>query len=252
MSIVAVTIRPDDYVMMACDGVCTDPATGNVKGYVSKMHVMPDLGALMGVTGFGGLGEALRFHMPVHVACFDDLLDAMPGLLAWAWAGIETEFGPWAYRSCVSLAGWSDQRGKFEGWRITTYDKDRVRPETGERATVPAFTLGAIPDRGIWATAGEDPAILRRFGVIGGPDTDDDGDRLVRVICAGRAESGQATEEGLPFNVGGFVQLAHLVRGHAQTWITHRWPEDVIGRPIDPARGQPLPDHLMAHYDAQA
>lgn len=252
MSVVAVTVRPDAYVMMACDGVSTDPATGSVNGYVSKMHVMPDLGALMGVTGFGGLGELLRFHMPPHVACFDDLLDELPGLVEWVWHGISAELGSRAWRSCVAVAGWSDRRGMFEGWRITTYDKDRLRADTGERATIPAFTLGPMPDHSTWATTGEDPAILRRFGVIEGPDTDDDADRLTRMICAGRAESRVETEDGLPFNAGGFVQLAHLARGAAQTWIAHRWPEDVIGRPIDPAQGQPLPDQLMAHYDAQA
>lgn len=252
MSVVAVTVRPENYVLMACDGVCTDHEDGSVRGYVSKIAVMPELNVLMGVTGLGGLGDMLKFHMPPHVATFDDLVDAIPEYLPWVWDQVEIQFGSRAYRSCVALAGWSDARQKFEGWRGTTYDKERTNTSTGQRDIIPAFSLDAMPENGTWATAGSDPEIMRRFGVIDGPASDTDVDAIIRTICSGRAESGIPTDEGLAFNAGGFVQVAHLLPGHIQTWIAHRWPEDMIGQPIDPTRGQPLPDHLMAHYNEQA
>ena len=69
---------------------------------------------------------------------------------------------------------------------------------------------------------------------------------MTRMICAARQSSGNIAQDDMPFqfNAGGFVQLALIQAGHCQTWIPHRWPEDVIGEPIDPALGDIMPEYL--------
>lgn len=115
-----------------------------------------------------------------------------------------------------------------------------------------AFTLTQIDDHKMWTSVGPGEDVLRKFGVIDGPEGSSDIDALRRMICAARADSGRETEQYPHFNAGGFIQLATVQRGIVLSAINHRWPEDVIGEPLDPTRGQPMPDDLMAHYDAQA
>lgn len=245
MTALAMMIQPDDYVILACDGVSTSPSTGAVGGYMSKLHFLPHLDLAIATAGFGGLAEALTFHLPTYVTDFDDLIKIMPEYLPWLWAEVVTTPSVTAWDSCIALAGWSAERKRYEGFRYSTTEWGEIDQSTGETVRKPAFTPRRIPEQSVWTTCGFSEERLRAFGVIDPPEGTADEDLVVRTICAARAESGHIEGQSLRFNAGGFVQVAQIARGFARTNIAHRWPEDVLGEPVDPSRGQPLPNHLM-------
>lgn len=253
MSVVVLMIAPDEYAMMGCDGVASHPTDGSVVGYASKITLMPEFNAVMGVTGVMGLAQMMQLSMPSSVTNFDQLVENLPVMM---WDGCQKLSKLYHQRpgkSCAVVAGWSDARQKYEGWRITNYDKPmRMKGSDTAVETLPSYTERQIGSSSMWASAGPSEAILRRFGVIDGPEGMTDLDLVRRMICAARADSGATCEEYDHYNAGGFIQIAMLQKGYVQSAINHRWTEDVIGEPIDPARGQPMPDDLMAHYDAQA
>lgn len=253
MSVVAVIVDPEHGGLLACDGVASHHTDGSVVGYVSKITLIPELDTAMGVTGIYGLAQIMQWFMPLQVTSFDELLKALPELMFHSCKQLgqisDTECG----KCCCVVVGWSEARQKYEGWRITNYDKEvRTGGKDTASTVLKAFTMKRLEDRGTWSSAGPQEAVLRRFGVIDGPEGSTDIDVLRRMVCAARADSGLATEEYGHFNAGGFIQVAQVQKGYVQSGINHRWPEDVIGEPIDPNRGQPLPDDLMAHYDAQS
>lgn len=253
MSIVAVIVDPENCAMMACDGVASHPEDGCIVGYASKITLMPELDAAMGVTGIYGLAQIMQWFMPLHVSNFDDLVDALPELMEQSCEQLGHMSGTECGKCCCVVVGWSDARQKYEGWRIANYDKGvRMGGADSTVSMLEAFTTSQLTDNKMWSSTGPDSVILRKFGVIDGPDESTDVDVLRRMICAGRADSGRKTDQYDHFNAGGFIQLASVQRGYVQSAINHRWPEDVIGEPIDPTRGKPMPDDLMAHYDAQA
>ena len=234
---------------MACDGVCSDPATGAVVGYVSKMELMPDLDCVMGITGVGGFGYVMRWKMPLDVVDFDSLTDCLPDLVLRTHLDMQVN-GMVKFddpRSCVAVAGWSERDQAYRAYRVVTYPKKSTNHVTAEPMTLEPWTLIPMTQQGMWASTGPDEEVLRKFGLTEAQPGDGGEGPLVRMVCASRAASGRLESEEIPgqFNAGGFCQVALLKRGHVQSWIAHRWPEDVIGEPIDPSRGQPLPDYLM-------
>lgn len=253
MSVVSVIVQADHYAMMACDGVASHHTNGTVVGYVSKITLLPELDAAIGVTGIYGLAQMMQWCMPIGTSSFDELVECLPRLM---WDACELTgrvSGVVCGKSCVVVVGWSHQRQRYEGWRITNYDKE-VRTGGADTASkmLPAFTMTQLNDNQMWSSSGPSEKVMRKFGVINGPEETNDIDCLRRMICAARADSGRKTEQYDFFNAGGFIQIAQVQKGYVQSAINHRWPEDVIGEPIDPTRGQPMPDDLMDHYDAQA
>lgn len=253
MSVVTVIVQPEHYAMLACDGVASHPDDGTVVGYASKITLLPDLDAAIGVTGIYGLAQMMQWCMPLTVTNFDDLVTHLPVLMWDACQMLHRTSGHVPTKSCAVVVGWSDARQQYEGWRITNYDKElRVGGADAALETLPAYTERQLDGGKLWASAGPSEAVMRKFGVIDGPEGMTDVDLLRRMVCAARSDSGTPTEQYSCYNAGGFIQVAQVQKGYVQSAINHRWPEDVIGEPIDPNRGQPLPDDLMAHYDAQA
>lgn len=252
MSIIAL-IRTDDYILMGGDGVCSNPETGEVAGYMSKLTLLPEYDCILGVTGVGGFPYVMQWFMPQAVTCFDDLVEVLPSLVLDVHTHmVDSEmyrFGE--MKTNVVVAGWSEIAGTYKAYRVMTYEKESINHETGAEEALQPWTLYEMPERGMWSSAAPPQETLERFGV-GGREGESDADLITRMICAGRNDSGKTTQDGMPvpFNAGGFIQLALLERAHVRSWITHRWPEDVIGEPIDPERGSPLPPYLM-EKDAQ-
>lgn len=246
MSAIALAVM-DDCVLFAGDGVATDPATGFVVGYMSKITVMPDLNAVIAITGVGGFDHLLGWYMPPHVRTFDDLLNVLPDLVKHCHEnGVSNGlFRGGDFRTNVCVGGWSDERQKFEAWRVVSYPKEAMDRKTGEKTILEPWVLHQMPDGATWCSTSQSEEVNAKFR-LGKPHEDDNAvDTLTRIICASRAGSG--TVEGLDgtFNAGGYIQFAQVQRGYAQSWIAHRWPEDEIGRAIDPSLGLPMPKYLM-------
>ncbi len=246
MSAIALIVT-DDYVVMAGDGVASDPATGAVVAYMSKLSLMPELNAVMAITGIGGFDHLLGWFMPCGVKDFDDLVEVLPDLVKRCHfhAVAQGMIVGGDHRTNVTVAGWSGQREQFEGWRVVSYEKETIDEGSGRTTVLPPWTLLPMPRDRIWCSTAPASMIKARFGLPFATDDDNDVDMLVRMICAARAESGDIAGLAARFNAGAFVQIALVDRRLCQSWIAHRWPEDVIGKPIDPTLGEPMPKYLM-------
>lgn len=246
MSAIALCVQ-DNCVLMAGDGAASAPDTGALVGSMSKITVMPELSAVMGITGVGGFDHLIGWFMPPHVRTFDDLTEVLPELVKHCHSnGVESGmFAGGDFRTNICVAGWSDARQKYEGWRVVSYAKEAKNGKTGEKTVLEPWKLLPMPEDGIWCSTAPTVEIETRFK-LNAPHPDDDNiDTLIRNICAARAKSGISEDGGAPFNAGCYVQIAMVQKDQASTWIAHRWPEDEIGKPIDPSRGLPMPQHLM-------
>ena len=254
MSVVAMIVKPDEYALIAADGVATDPVSGTVCGTMSKVIAFPHISAVMGITGLGGFTHLMQWFVPPHVSTFDEMIEVLPELVEFTWNFIQDRAiaAHGMFNCCIVVGGWSESRQQFEGWRVVTYPKESIMAN-GETRILEPFVAHPMPNDGrMWSSTNPGTDTLKRFGVIDGPEDQSDVDAIIRAICAARTESGRVSTEGVNFNAGGFVEVALMHRHHVQSWIAHVWPEDVAGEPIDPTRGQPMPDHLMAHYHASA
>ncbi|WP_157046606.1 hypothetical protein [Roseovarius sp. 217] len=247
MSVLSVIVRPADYVLLGADGVCTDPSTGAVVSYIEKIRVYPSLSCAIGVTGIGKIENIMDWFMPKSVHDFDHLVEFLPELV---WHAqdymIKNELLSCDdIRSNVVAAGWSKRDQKFAAYRVVTYPKESLDRSTGKTVTLEPWVAHEITESGTWTSCAPDANALQICGLNEAHD-EDDAAVMSRMICAGRQSSGKITQDGMSFqfNAGRFVQLALVKQSHCQTWIAHHWPEDVIGQPVDPARGSVLPPHL--------
>lgn len=256
MSVVAVTVY-DDFLVIGGDGVFYEPHNGNVMGAMSKLELMPDLDCVLGITGIGGFGHIMRWMMPKHVRDFDGLVDCLPDLVVRTLlemaAGGMLKFD--YAKVCVVAAGWSEREKKCQAFRVVSHEKAGIDAATLQETILAPWTLHALPSGVLWRNAGSHAEIDARFGLHLATEGADVAEPVIRAICATRASSGpmEQDDQVAIFNAGVFCQVAVLQRSMVQSWIAHRWPEDVVGEPIDPTRGRPLPDHLpMAETDAPA
>lgn len=245
MSIVYVGVHPECIVLVG-DGVSYDTQTGCVAQHVAKLHLFPELHCAMGFTGVGSAGRLFAVGIEGKYRSFDDLLDHVVADLRQL--HIALTWNPLLFqreddkKMSVALAGWSDRRQRLEAYRVVSYEKDCIW--AGEQApAMPAWTL--LPLDYVWASMMPDAEHCERLGVL----PEKCGDLMefgVRLVCAGRASSGEMPDaDGGKFNVGGFVQVAYVTPGCVQSWIEHRWPEDEVGKPIDPTKGLPLPQWII-------
>lgn len=248
MSVLTVLVRPDNYVLMGCDGVATDPHDGSVAGYMQKIRTYPAMNCAVGITGVGCFDAIMDWFIPIWVKDFDDLVDTL-ALVVLRTFEFLVENGMIRYedpRCNICAAGWSAKAQAFKAVRVVTYPKKSQNAETGETITLEPWTVLEMKHSGTWSSAGASDEAMQKCGVYSSPD-DDDAAMMTRIICAARQSSGDLDHEEMPcnFNAGGFVQLALIQRNDIRSWIAHRWPEDIIGEPIDPTRGDIIPPYLV-------
>jgi hypothetical protein len=245
-------VKPDGYVLIGADGAGTHPETGQIIGSVSKILTLPNMSAVIGISGMGGFSNLMQWFLPPHVTDFDGLIEVFAELVQVTYNHIVfSDIAAYGmFDSSVVVGGYSEARQKYEAYRVVTYPKTSA-VAAGEERVLEPFVLHPVSDKGMWSSTGPSVEVMKRFGVIDGPEGDDDAALITRMICASRMESGKAVDQGVTFNAGCFVQIAMMQRYHSQSWIAHIWPDDVIGKTIDPMLGQPLPDYLMDHYNAQ-
>lgn len=254
MSIVVLRIG-DNFAALAGDGVATDPWTGKVCAFVSKIHLAPEYDAMFGVTGSMGFGQVMMLNKSHKVLTFDDFVDDLPRQVLAAHEGMLNMglAGGGETLSNVMVCGWSEKSQEYVGLRITTYDKESTQSASGEKKILKAFEPHFVPSGGMIASTGIDQDVIENFKIFDEKQQEFDGplNHMVRMVAGARASETLLTDEGYPGNIGGYVQLALFQRPQMSSSIVHRWPEDVVGKAIDPSQGEALPAFLLAH-DAQA
>lgn len=241
-----VVFNSGEHVLFACDGVAYEYETGDVTGFTSKITLLPHLSCIIGATGVGGFNLALQWEIGGRYSEFDELVaDFRKLMIATHTKGRfngllpEDEF---SRHVVVAIGGWSNARQRHEAYRMANYGKRTVDPD-GRETKLEPFKL--MPIETGWCNFSPSDELVQRFGVY---DAADDLTSCIRMICASRADSGVKTDpdtgRDYHFNAGGFIQLAVLKGGRVDSSIIHRWPEDVIGRPIEPSLGQALPPFL--------
>ncbi|WP_112311837.1 hypothetical protein [Pseudogemmobacter bohemicus] len=243
MSIVAIYVE-DEAVVMACDGVATDPRTGRVSAFVSKLHLLPEISTMIGVTGAGGFGQMLLLRKAPWVNSFDDFVDDLPELAQ----GVHDEMLEVGMAiggetlSSIVVAGWSESNKCHQAFRLVTYEKGSVDQDTGENKTLKPWVNHQITN--LWASTAPSSFALERVG-LQDEKPQSAVDYLTRMVCAGRLTGDQSDPRVKDVNIGGYVQLAMLQEGVMRSWVAHRWPEDVLGMPVDASRGAILPPYLQ-------
>lgn len=253
MSIVVLNVG-QNFVALAGDGVWTDPFTGHVGGYISKLHLAPEYETLFGVTGSGGFGQLMMLYKHPKVRDFDDFVDDLPRLVrdtdqAMLGFGLAVEYT----KSNVMVGGWSNSSQRYVGLRMTTYDKESTLSDTGQKKILKAFEPHFLPpEGGLVASTGVDKDVMKRFRIFDDEQQERDGplNHMVRLVAGARATERVLTDEGYTGNIGGYIQLALYQHPTMTSSIVHRWPDDAIGDSVDPTRGEALPNYLMAQSDA--
>ncbi len=244
MSAVIVSIQ-DNCVVLAADGICYGEG-GIVSGYMSKMHVLPHLNCVLTWTGMAPMGIGMLLMMGQHMISFDHLVEHFGNIAKATHERVLIEMPQQAEVSetTVMVAGWSEARQAFEAYRVMSYEKGTVSSDTGETTKSEPWTI--YPVQGTWASFNPGADLLQEFGLADADGMQAD-EICIRFICASRARSGGADQvpSGRPFNCGGFLQVAILSKDQVDTWIEQRWPEDAIGRVIDPSLGARLPERIL-------
>jgi hypothetical protein len=226
-------------VTLASDAVCYD-GEGIVRGFVSKVLPIIELNCAVGNVGLGNYAQAFVLRTAQRFLSFDQLLlysveEARATFDSMLSMQVVAREAP---RGTIVLVGWSDERDRYESYKIHSRERKATNAVTGEMVTFEPWKLHDITAQHWCSNSPKNPD---RFGLMDFPQTAND--YAARMICASRADSGPAGEgdfEGIPYGVGGFLQMTHVQRGVISTWIAHRWPDE-IGKIIDPSSGEPTP-----------
>ncbi|MGY8685139.1 hypothetical protein Q2941_46485 [Bradyrhizobium sp. UFLA05-153] len=238
------TVKGDDGIIVAFDTISYDLSGTVLSTTACKVLPLMELNCAIGNVGAAGFTTALRDKIAAKYIDFDDLLTG----LVEDFRDVHDDMiemycqqpGP-SPNATVMLAGWSDQRNTFETYRISTREKDVVI--AGEQSVTPAFAL--VPTEGCWVSSAYRAEDMERFGI----DIENETNLLnlaVRIVCACRAAGaaeGTGDFQGVPYAVGGQLQILLLERGRITQWVTHRWPDEA-GKPVDPTAGEALPPWL--------
>jgi hypothetical protein len=107
--------------------------------------------------------------------------------------------------------------------------------------TAPAFTLVPLPES--WVSSVPNKEDYLQFGLDQNGEGINFFDYAARCVCALRAagyEKGTGDLDGLPYQVGGFLQMTLMLPDKLSSAIVHRWPDE-IGKPVDKSAGDAMP-----------
>ncbi len=256
MSALAISVGTDG-ILVASDGVCYTYETGEVSGFVSKVILLPEYDCFIGATGAGAFAVALRWEVNQQINSFDDLVEGIAGFCETVHRKLFTDIwgewhrGPISEVSCV-IGGWSDARQAYEAYRVVSYEKPCVNMSDGGSLTLEPFVRYPLP-AATWCN--HLPDTMHEFDLVPPLPNEETGDILMRLVCACRADSafvkGEEEREGdnRHYMAGGFIQMCAIQQGHSQSWIAHRWPEDQIGKQIDPNGPERYPAWIKERYE---
>ena len=247
-----VTIKGDDGVIVAFDTISYDMNGVILSTTACKLLPLIELNCVIGNVGVAGLTTALRHKIAARYADFDDLLGGVVEDLRELYNEIveyySQQSGPTPHATVV-LAGWSAIRNRFETYRVSTREKEII--SAGIHSTSPPFSLVATD--GCWTSSMYRAEDCARFGI----DFENESNFInlaVRIVCACRAassEEGTGDFAGLPYGVGGQLQILLLQRNRITQWAAHSWPDEV-GTTLDATAGDAMPNWLTEQSKAAA
>ena len=235
-------LRRENGIIIACDSISYDE-TGIVKSTKAvKLLAVPELNCAIGNVGVGNFTPVLRAQMAHKYESFDQVISGAAEDFRAVLTGMILMGQAQSDAKCTAIyAGWSDERGRFETYRISA--RDKVSKLNGVETILPAFVPTHVP--GDWCSSEYNSEDAARFGLD--LETLPVVNNAVAYVCACRAASeasGSGDFEGLPYAVGGHVQVMQIERGIITTWIAHQWP-DKVGEALDPTVGMAMPDWLI-------
>jgi hypothetical protein len=242
IAVTALAVRLDskDGIVIGSDGAVYDPGNGNLIGECSKVLFVPECDAFVMSRGSAGFIHVLRHNLGFEVGGFDDLMQVTVEASQRALAVYTDQDYEFATTTLI-VGGRSKSKGVFEVYRLSSTKRTIRNALTEESELVPPSVITPI-DR-IWAAPFPDEGLREQFGIH---DDLTGYEYVARTICAARHQQDSMTGAGetVPgFSVGCFLQMGSLLPDGFRTSVIHRWP-DVLGEPIDPARGEPMPAFL--------
>lgn len=243
-------VRGNDGVAIATDAA-TYELDGRLQHLMSKVALIPERNCVISARGAAGLTGRLAEAVRHQTFDFDDVL----ALLGWEAKKLLDEWREWIKPRTepkhidLHIAGWSSARERYETYILCSGEKIQT-DVNGVLMPLAPWSLTPVPS--MFASPLPDAEVARRFGLD--YDKFSNGyDAAARIVCAVRSES-RAFHEGaaaMGCIAGGWLQMTILKRDFVSTEIIHRWP-DVIGEPIDPTRGEPLPKFLRLDDEGES
>lgn len=217
-------IRGANGVFAADDGVFYGP-DGRLRGFGSKILLMPESSSVIVAQGMGLLLPALRFEIGFRATDFDLVTEALPASFESIIVGLRRESGV-ETNGALYVGGYSPARERFETYAIGS------KPD---RDTLP-FTLRptAYAEGSPWP----DAALTARYGLDDPEIVASPFDIAARFLACARHVACPMDRDPTvsAFQVGGFAQVAMVTVEGCSTQIIHRWP-DQVGEFIDPDAG---------------
>ena len=241
MTAINIVIKSDSIVIMT-DGVWYD-SKGVVASIAPKVHLLPHIGAVVGVRG-GGSQLANNFIEFIHKgktapSNFDELV-VLAGMAIKHIHSMMVAHGLFFDDSPdmdFVLCGWSLSKRTFESYVIPTahrdgFDEAGVKPFIANR--LPEIAIVPVPGAAEYSAAGwTEPEDTHSF------DPMVHGIQLMEAqrLVVGPMDNGAGKTGAMGSGVGGFLQLTTITRDEIASRIIHRWP-DKIGERIDPHNHQ--------------
>lgn len=222
--------KPDGIVVLS-DGMAYDKQ-GIARQFHTKQLVLPSISTVITCSSSGGALTVLQYLISNEAPLsFDELHDRMPNWTREVQDAMRQAHGSSTYAMFL-YGGWSDREGGWVIYQVCDYEVDR-----GEVADPPFATRTF----GCFAKPNASPEALAAVGLSANLTEDfarrDVSDFALRLMLAlRRTEQREISGPGsIPgYVVGGFIEMTVLGREHAESFIAHRWPDE-IGRPADPA-----------------
>ncbi|MFK4507215.1 hypothetical protein [Bradyrhizobium daqingense] len=199
--------KSSDAVHVFSDGLWCDPVTGKPAGKGTKILVLPELNALVGVTGLSPVPFLLS---PLLIETpFDDLrslVDAMPDLVKTCYAQGKAAGQNFTGRCDVVLAGWSENAGAL------------------------IHVVECYPHHDIFKARPDEQYIQPK--VVGSADMffPEDGLRLLekqRAAKFSRPDAGTFGSTTVTGLVGGFAQYTQIDSDGIRIKVLARWPDNI-------------------------
>ncbi|KQP19258.1 hypothetical protein [Methylobacterium sp. Leaf100] len=255
MSALAI-VRGDDSVTIASDGAGYEAGTGILMTHVSKVEMMPECSCIFASRGMGGASAAMHNAFRqlsargAQIVTFDDVLDLFPELASELFREASATKAEGADEPHFSfmIGGFSEDRERYESYTLRTRPFSAL-DATGKFIDWPPYSLIPLPDIHLAPSPTLESAakvgITRPQELQSGYEIHPQHYAL-KAVAACRLDREQDEVEGTAgiHFVGGMLQMTTVQREAVFSQVVHRLP-DPIGEPIDPSRGQLLPQFLQ-------
>lgn len=236
-------IQQKDAVHLITDAASYDRDTVVMK-LGSKVTELPASGCVFATRGASWASIPLGFLLS-KLKSLDDILEAMPGILAGVLAVYDElplqDAGSRGRNFEITIAGWSDEKQALIAAVATTFEQDDPNDPQGlsrlpgyrPRIAFHAAALAAVPPVEFSDVVGR---AVQTVEHVEGLDPITDG----LAIFEAQRRTPVFIGEDIHYAVGGFAELTTVTREGVTRQILKEWPEDVVGLPIAPLDANPI------------